>query len=131
MILVGGSTRIPKVQKLLSDFFAGKVLNMTVNQDEVVAIGAAVQAAVISGNDSVLIGLVDVISLPLGVETIGGQMDEIIKKNTPIPCTEKRTYAPADSRETQVLIKVGRGKEWQLFDVDPLAFIITNICEIR
>lgn len=89
VVLVGGSTRIPKIQKMLSEFFCGKTLNRTINPDEAVAYGAAVQAAILSGSggaktESIL--LVDVAPLSMGIETAGGVMTDIIKRNTTIPC---------------------------------------------
>ena len=88
VVLVGGSTRIPKVQKLLQDFMNGKELNKSINPDEAVAYGAAVQAAVLTGvqDESVRdLLLVDVTPLTLGIETAGGVMTPIVKRNTRIP----------------------------------------------
>ena len=88
VVLVGGSTRIPKVQKLLQDFMNGKELNKSINPDEAVAYGAAVQAAVLTGvqDDTVRdLLLVDVTPLTLGIETAGGVMTPLIKRNTRIP----------------------------------------------
>ena len=88
VVLVGGSSRIPKVQQLLSNFFSGKALNKSVNPDEAVVYGAAVQAAIVSGDKSAGIQnllLLDVTSFSLGIETAGGVMTALIKRNTTIP----------------------------------------------
>ena len=88
IIMVGGTTRIPKIQQMLSDYFNGKALNHTINPDECVAYGAAVQAALLSGNDNDSIGdvlLLDVAPLSMGLETAGGVMTKIIERNTTLP----------------------------------------------
>merc|ERR1712023_181331 len=95
VVLVGGSTRIPKIQSLLSDFFGGRQLNRSINPDEAVAYGAAVQAAVLTGVEDKAIGdvlLLDVAPLSLGLETAGGVMTPMIPRGTAIPCKKSQTF---------------------------------------
>ena len=95
VVLVGGSTRIPKVQELLSEFFGGKELSKSVNPDEAVAYGAAIQGAILSGDNSDTLGgiiLLDVAPLSQGIETVGGVMTKIINRNTKIPTKKSRKY---------------------------------------
>lgn len=113
IVLVGGSTYIPKIQQMVKDFFGGKELNKSINPDEAVAFGATVQSAVLLGqadDNCTDILLLDVTPLTLGVEVAGGQMQSMIDRNSNIPMKKSKIFSTAKDNQREVKIKIFEGE---------------------
>lgn len=114
IVLVGGSTRIPRIREILSGFFSGKKLNMSINPDEAVAYGAAVQGAICSKQDTSgktkELLLLDVTPLSLGIEAKDGIMSKIIERNSQVPTSKKKIYSTVEDKQTSVLIQIFEGE---------------------
>ena len=121
IVLVGGSTRIPKVQQLLSDMFSGRDLIKSINPDEAVAYGAAIQAAILSGDRSKqiqVLRLLDVAPLSLGIKIIGEEMSTVVERNTTIPLIKSETFSTTLDNQSAVLFQV---------DIDYYYYTIANM----
>eukprot|EP00122_Pirum_gemmata_P008839 Pgem_evm1s8158 len=116
IVMIGGSTRIPKVQELIKNFFNGKAPNNSINPDEAVAFGAAVQGAVLSGQMDVDVTLIDVTPLTMGIETVGGVMTKLIPLNSHIPTKKSQIFSTAADNQDTVTIKVYEGERTMVKD---------------
>jgi len=129
VVMVGGSTRIPKVQKLVKDYFDGKEPNRGINPDEAIAYGAAVQAGVLGGESTTAdLVLLDVCPLTLGIETVGGVMSKLISRNSVVPTKKAEMFSTAEDRQDTVTIAVYEGERAMVKDNHQLGkFDLTGI----
>jgi heat shock protein 1/8 len=134
VVLVGGSTRIPKIQEMLSQYFGGIALNKSVNPDEAVAYGAAIQGAILSKSDTSgktkELLLLDVTPLSMGIVSKGGVMSKIIERNTQIPVKESKVYTTVEDGQTSVMIEIYEGERQFAKDNHKIGdFELTGICK--
>jgi molecular chaperone DnaK len=131
VVLVGGSTRMPRVQAIAKEIFKGKEPNKSVNPDEVVAVGAGIQGAVLEGSVKDIL-LLDVTPLSLGIETLGSVMTKLIERNTTIPTSKKETFSTASDNQTEVQIRVLQGEREFAKDNRPIGeFNLKGIAPAR
>jgi molecular chaperone DnaK len=138
VVFVGGSTRIPLVSKKIQEWI-GKRPNKTINPDEAVALGAAIQASVLSGNSDKMIFLLDVTPLSLGIETLGGVMNTMIRRNTQVPTEYREVFTTAEDNQTSVDVKVFQGERPQTkynhylgeFKLDNIPFMRRGVPKIE